>query len=581
MLPTATASFMETRILAIGLAAVPASEAVGAKVNIDEARITPMTRATEQPPGHTDDALPHEWIAFERMLADVAAQIANVAADKVELAIEHAMTRLLDFLGFDRCSYMAVDADNERIQVVCSVAATSFSPLPRGPFNWTMPWALGELRAGRSLRLSSLPDALPAAAVEERRFAQEQGLRAQLSVPLREAEHLVGFLTLAAFHDARAWPDPLVARLSTVGHVFAQALARSRTECELVRALGEIRSLKERLEVENTYLRSAVQRPLQQALASRSPLFQRVLGEIAQVAPTQSTVLLLGETGTGKELLAEAIHDASPRRARAMVKINCAALPAALIEAELFGREKGAYTGALARQPGRFEVADGSTLFLDEIGEMPLELQTKLLRVLQDGRFERVGGTQTIAVDVRLVAATNRNLVREVEAGRFREDLYYRLNVFPIDVPALRERPEDVPLLAWTFVKEFAATFGKPTERISDDSMAALVGHDWPGNVRELRNVVERAMILSQGPTLHIALTARPARALLKSPRAAKPVTLEDAEREHVRQALERSNWRVRGTGGAAELLGLKPTTLESLMKRLALQRPRTDSEGA
>ena len=324
-----------------------------------------------------------------------------------------------------------------------------------------------------------------------------------------------------------------------------------------------------------------MQRPLQQALASRSPLFQRVLDEIAQVAPTQSTVLLLGETGTGKELLAEAIHEASPRRTRAMVKINCAALPPALIEAELFGREKGAYTGALARQPGRFEVADGSTLFLDEIGEMPVELQTKLLRVLQDGRFERVGGTQTIAVDVRLVAATNRNLVREVEAGRFREDLYYRLNVFPIEVPALRERPEDVPLLAWTFVKEFAATFGKPTERISDDSMAALVGHDWPGNVRELRNVVERAMILSQGPTLHIALTARPARALLKSPRGAKPVTLEDAEREHVRQALERSNWRVRGAGGAAELLGLKPTTLESLMKRLALERPRSDSDGA
>jgi transcriptional regulator with GAF, ATPase, and Fis domain len=313
-------------------------------------------------------------------------------------------------------------------------------------------------------------------------------------------------------------------------------------------------------------------------LASRPPRYQRVLDENAQVASTNSTVLLLGETGTGKEVLAEALHQASPRRARPMIKINCAALPPALIEAELFGREKGAYTGALARQAGRFELANGSTLFLDEIGEMPIELQSKLLRVLQDGRFERVGGTQTLSVDVRLVAATHRELSSEVEAGRFREDLYYRLNVFPIAVPPLRERREDIPMLAWTFVKEFAVAFGKPTEHIADASMTALVAHGWPGNVRELRNVIERAMILSRGPTLHVALAPDRARAAAVRPTAANG-TLAQVEREHLRQALQLCGWRIRGVGGAAERLGIKPTTLESRLKKLGIKRPHDASD--
>ena len=530
------------------------------------------------------DASPSEWLAFERLLADLAAKFANIDAARVESEIEQSMSRLIDFLGFDRSSYVEVEGDSDRLVVVCSAAAPSFAPLPRGALALNMPWVLRELRNGRAVRTSTLPDDLPAEAVEERRFVTAQGIRSHLAVPLREGGRMVGLFTLVAFRDTRTWPDALVARLSTVGHVFVQSLARSRTDRELVRALAEIRSLKERLEAENRYLRDAVRRPLNLARASRSPRYQRLLDEVAQVAPTPSTVLLLGETGTGKEVLAQALHEASPRKVRPMITINCAALPPALIEAELFGREKGAYTGALARQAGRFELAHGSTLFLDEIGEMPMELQSKLLRVLQDGRFERVGGTQTMTVDVRLVAATNRDLAREVEAGRFREDLYYRLNVFPISVPPLRERREDIPMLAWTFVKEFAASFGKPTERIADESMAALVAHTWPGNVRELRNVIERAMILSRGPTLLVALAAAPVKTTRSTtqPSGAAPfVTLFDAEREHLRQALQGSGWRVRGAGGAAEQLGIKPTTLESRMKKLGLRRPHESSNGS
>ena len=304
--------------------------------------------------------------------------------------------------------------------------------------------------------------------------------------------------------------------------------------------------------------------------ASRSPRYQQVLEEITQVAATNATVLLLGETGTGKEVLADAVHGLSERRQRPMIKVNCAALPASLIEAELFGREKGAYTGALARQMGRFELADGSTLFLDEIGELSPELQTKLLRVLQDGHFERVGGTRTIAVDVRVISATNRDLAHAVAEGSFREDLYYRLNVFPVAVPPLRERREDIPLLAWDFVKELSESMGKPIEHIAEDSMAALLAFPWPGNVRELRNVIERAMILALGPTLHIAL----APSVTRAPSLESDGSLEAKERNHISRILEQTGWRIRGPDGAAERLAVKPTTLESLMNRLGLRGP-------
>jgi formate hydrogenlyase transcriptional activator len=334
-----------------------------------------------------------------------------------------------------------------------------------------------------------------------------------------------------------------------------------------LKALAEIKVLKDRLEQENSYLQEIAQIP-PQGLISHSQCFLSVIEAVAQVARTNSTVLLLGETGSGKEVLARAIHDTSARKARPMIKVNCAALPVSLIESELFGREKGAFTGALARQPGRFEIADGSTIFLDEIGELPLELQPKLLRVLQEGEFERLGGSKTIRVDARVVAATNRNLEQAVKEGRFREDLFYRLNVFPIEVPPLRERREDIAMLSWTFVKEFSNSMGKPIDEIADESMLALQGYHWPGNVRELRNLIERAMILEHGRTLNIKLGHTTLRPIAMKATAG---SLDEAERAIILQAVEQCNWRIRGSNGAAALLDIKPTTLESRIKKLGL----------
>jgi formate hydrogenlyase transcriptional activator len=306
-------------------------------------------------------------------------------------------------------------------------------------------------------------------------------------------------------------------------------------------------------------------------IVGQSAPVRRVLEQARQVAATDSTVLLLGETGTGKELIATYIHELSARRGRSMVRVNCAAIPSTLMESELFGRERGAFTGALARQIGRFELADYSTIFLDEIGDVPTDIQVKLLRVLEERQIERLGSPKSVQVNVRIVVATHRNLEQRIAEGTFREDLYYRLNVFPIRVPPLRERSEDIPLLVWRFVDEFSKSFGKRIDAISKENMLALQQHAWPGNIRELRNVVERAMIVASGPQLTIAL---PAASGSTERRCSDKIA--DVQREHIRSVLESSRWRIRGTGGAADRLGLRPTTLETRMARLGLTRPKS-----
>ena len=336
------------------------------------------------------------------------------------------------------------------------------------------------------------------------------------------------------------------------------------TEDQLEERIAEIEELRRRLELENTYLRAEVELAHHHGdIVGDSPAIRAVLAQVEQVAATESTVLLLGETGTGKELVAQRLHELSPRSGRAMVKVNCAALPSTLMEAELFGREKGAYTGAVSREPGRFEVADGSTLFLDEVAELALELQSKLLRVLQDGQFERVGSSRTHTVDVRIITATNQDLAQAVRDGRFRRDLYYRLNVYPIQVPLLRERRGDIPLLVWAFVEQLGRDMGVTIDTISQRTMERLQNHPWPGNVRELRNVVERSMIGSRGRALTLAL-----------PEAEESVgdeslTLDEVQCRHIRKILDLTGGKISGKGGAAEILGLKPTTLRSRMERL------------
>jgi chemotaxis protein methyltransferase CheR len=346
---------------------------------------------------------------------------------------------------------------------------------------------------------------------------------------------------------------------------------RKQGELNLKAALSEIKELKEKLEVERAYLQEEIKLEYNyENIIGQSDGLNYVLYKVEQIASSDTTVLVLGETGTGKELVARAIHGLSPRKDRTLVKVNCATLPSNLIESELFGHQKGAFTGAHARQLGRFEVANGATLFLDEIGELPLELQPKLLRVIQDGEFERLGSSDTIKVDVRVIAATNRNLEEEVSKGRFREDLWYRLSIFPITVPPLRERKEDIALLVDFFVDKIAKRLGKSIESIPTSVMNSLRDYQWPGNVRELENVLERAVINSSGPKLRLVDE-------LKKPHtdlAITQKTLETVERDHIVRVLEQTNWKVSGKNGAAEILGLNRSTLRARIKKLGIHQP-------
>jgi formate hydrogenlyase transcriptional activator len=508
-----------------------------------------------------------ELLAFERMLADLSVRFANVPIDRVESEIQIAQTILRQFLGFDRATFGEFQEGGSLV-VLSSTAVEGFGPTPLGPLPGELTWFRDRLLAGEIVITPNAAVDLPPEAAAEAEYCRRTGLVSHLAIPLRIGGRVVGAIAFAAHRETRAWPDDLVIRLKLVGEVFAQAVARKREQEKLVVATAEIKALKDRLERENSYLQHVAQIRPPQGLTSRSLRFLSVIEEGMQVAQTNSTVLLLGETGSGKEVLAQAIHDASSRKNRPMIKVNCAALPVSLIESELFGREKGAFTGALARQPGRFEIADGSTIFLDEVGELPLELQPKLLRVLQEGEFERLGGTKTIRVDARVIAATNRPLAQAVKDGKFREDLFYRLDVFPIEVPPLRERREDIPMLTWIFVKEFSTSMGKRIEEISDESTSALQEYHWPGNVRELRNVIERAMILEQSSTLHVKLGHATLRPIAVKAAAG---SLDEAERAIILQAVEQCNWRIRGANGAAALLDIKPTTLESRIKKLRL----------
>lgn len=344
-----------------------------------------------------------------------------------------------------------------------------------------------------------------------------------------------------------------------------------QSEESLRQALSEIKILKDQLEIENIYFRqeSKMQHQLDHILGQSDGL-KYVLYRAEQVAPQKTTVLILGETGTGKELIAAAIHDMSPRKDRPLITVNCAALPGNLIESELFGREKGAFTGADTRQVGRFEVAHGSTLCLDEIGELPLELQAKLLRVIQQNEFERLGSSQTVKVDVRILATTNRNLEEEVRQGRFRQDLFYRLNVFPITVPPLRQRQEDIPIMVQAFTERYARKLGKQITSIQKETMKALQDYPWPGNIRELESVIERAVILCPGPVLQLADKLE----VLSLPFIAGMNTMEEVERNQILKTLSETRWRIEGKDGAAAILGLHPSTLRARMHKLGIVRP-------
>lgn len=347
----------------------------------------------------------------------------------------------------------------------------------------------------------------------------------------------------------------------------------SHANASLAKALADVEDLKDRLAAENAYLH--LENDFQynfDEVIGESEALRQVFFQIETVAPQDSTVLLLGETGTGKGMLAQAIHARSPRKDWPLVKVNCASLPGGLIESELFGREKGAFTGANAQQIGRFELADKGTLFLDEIGELPLELQVKLLHVIQEKEFSRLGNPRTIKVNVRIIAATNRDLKEEIANGRFREDLFYRLNIFPVEVPPLRQRREDIPLLVQHFLRKFCGEMGKEIKRVSEGTLKRLVNHAWPGNIRELENVIERAVITTQGDTLQVLDQFSPAFPEAEPGEEAGCQTLGELERAYILKILKRTRGRIDGKAGAAEVLGLHPSTLRGRMRKLGIQ---------
>jgi len=507
-----------------------------------------------------------ERLRFEALVIDLAAGFLNLEPERVDQAIEHCLRHIVEALGLDRSTLFQRSGDD--LVVTHSWAVPGQDRFPKVWGRTELPWCFGQAMAGESIVFSRLDD-LPADAAIDKAVIQRFGPRSNATMPLTAGGHIIGALAFGSMRTERTWPPAVLDRLRSVAHMVAGVLARRDMDRQLRAALAENEQLRARLERENRYLREQA-RTLAGAprLVGQGPAMQRVLSLVERVAPTDAPVLITGETGVGKELVAEEIHARSARADRTLVKVNCAALAPTLIEAELFGREKGAYTGALSRQIGRFELAHGSTLFLDEVCELPLDLQAKMLRVLQDGTFERLGSPRSLRADVRIIAATNRDLEQAVADGRFRADLYFRLAVVPIAVPPLRERSEDLPLLVRAIVDQVGRKMGKRIEAIDESRLAGLRRYAWPGNVRELRNVVERAIILGSEGKLWIDL---PERRTMATPAS---LTLEDMERHHIVRILDQTGWRVRGTEGAAKVLGLPPSTLETRMAKLGIRRP-------
>jgi formate hydrogenlyase transcriptional activator len=509
-------------------------------------------------------------LRFEQLLSDLSARFVNIPPDRVDSEIEYGLRQVLEFFQVDRAGLMRSLPDKSGHQITHGVYGENVPSVPVGvqlPRS-LYPWVYGKLvEKHEVVSFSRLDDLPPEANLDKQTYAK-WGIRSVLDIPIITGGSVVHVIAINSVKSERVWPEELYPRLQLLGEIFVNALERKQIRLELEKRLQEIEELKQRLENENIYLHEEVKLLADHTdIVRQSLAMKKVLSQAEQVARTDSTVLIQGETGTGKELVARAIHRLSSRKDRLLVTINCASLPPTLIESELFGREKGAYTGALTKMIGRFEIADGSTLFLDEIGEIPLELQGKLLRVLEEGNFERLGSTNTRHVDVRIIAATNRDLGEEVKTGRFRKDLYYRLNVFPIAIPPLRERPEDIPLLVWAFIRMFQERMGKEIETVLKKTMEVLRSYSWPGNVRELKNVIEHAMILSNDKNLRVHL---PGPGALERDAAQ---TLQDMERRHILAVLEKTGWRLSGDGGAAEVLGLKRTTLRAKMKRLGIKR--------
>ncbi|NEV64976.1 sigma 54-interacting transcriptional regulator [Thiorhodococcus minor] len=515
---------------------------------------------------------------FEDLLTHLAVSFVNVEPLALDELLVASLRRIVRFLGVDRGTLGRYDMLPGQLVTTHTWALPGIEPVPSPIAEDRFPYMVGQIRAGQAL-VWGKGNPLPPGAAADLQSLRALGLRSLAVVPLMSAREVLGWLSFAAVRREHDWSEGQVRRLGLIAGVFANALLRKQKDLALDAAMAENLALRRRVEAENAVWREQVLHCRDfDDLVGDSQALRRVLMQVEQVAATDSTVLILGETGTGKDLIATAIHERSRRADRPLIRVNCAALPATLIESELFGHEKGAFTGAMSRKMGRFEVADGATIVLDEIGELPLELQAKLLRVLQTGEFERLGSTKTRKTDARVVASTNRDLQAMAREGGFRPDLFYRLGVFPITVPPLRERKEDIALLTAYFVDRLRGKLGRQVTQIPDEAVAELMAYDWPGNVRELENIVERSMIVSPGSRLQVdglpRLGAASSGASAAAPSSDDWRTLSEVERDHIFSVCERCAWRINGRGNAADRLGINPNTLRSRMRKLGIERP-------
>ena len=507
----------------------------------------------------------------DRLAGSLSSMLASLDANQAAAATEDALHRIVEELDVDLGCLVEFSEDSPQVTSVRAWLRPEIAPVAASVLR-DAPWLVTMGSRGETVALERVSNDLLIDAPDDVRALREHAVKSVLTVRVAVAGQRTYALTVATLRDYRQWPTAIVERVQLFAEILATAVDRCGQELRLERAGTEERRLNARLESESYYLQEEIAtRHEFGEIIGDGPALSAVLASVREVAATDSTVVLLGETGSGKELFARAIHALSLRRARPLIRVNCAALPPTLIESELFGHERGSFTGAVTMRQGRFELADKGTIFLDEIGDLPLELQPKLLRVLQEGEFERLGSSQTRRVNIRVIAATNRDLEKAVLEERFRADLYYRLSVFPIHLPPLRERSEDIPRLVWFFIHSRQRALHRQIRNVPQAAMDALQAYAWPGNVRELENVIERAMIRSPDGTLVLDSSFTPP---VQGDGSRASGTLDTVVRQHLENVLRKCSWRINGAGNAADMLALHPNTLRFRMKKLGIARP-------
>lgn len=511
---------------------------------------------------------------LERLILELSSGFANAPVPEIDEKIEQALKQITECLKLDRCAFWKISEEEGQIQWIHQYVVPGLQKLPTGINYKDFPWVFKRALSGGCISFSNLDDLPPEATIDKESF-RSVGTKSNIVIPYHIAGKAIAGMTFTTMKEERKFSPILIPMLKLVGEIITGAFYRKIMEEKYKTGVIEAQHHDDKISEGDFPIRKETKKECSyEGIVGNSAIMQLVYSRMEQVAPTDSVVLILGETGTGKGVIARMVHELSTRKKNRIVTVNCAALTPNLIESELFGREKGAYTGSTEMQIGRFELADKGTLILDEITELPLDLQAKLLRAIQDGEFERLGSPKTIKVDVRILALTSRNLKEEVSKGRFRQDLYYRLNVFPITMPPLRDRKDDIPFLVKYFVSQFCRKMQKEIKSIPKQTMIELISYSWPGNVRELEHIIERSVITAAGNSLHLAEKLDDIGSFISEE---KHITnLAEVEKRHIIKVLEKANWRIEGSKGAAILLGLHPNTLRGRMQKLGIHLEKT-----